>query len=94
MLIYNENHTHWCTRADEAAGKWQSGGWMTRGRAEIADSKENGKEGETVYVTKRKWNLYVCMETVSCTCPANTGNDFCEVYNTSLPLIGCQASTY
>ena len=30
--------THWCTvpRTDEAAGKWQSGGWMTRGRAEIA----------------------------------------------------------
>ena len=36
MLIYNENHTLVHQAADEAAGKWQSGGWMTRGRAEIA----------------------------------------------------------
>ena len=50
MLIYNENHTHWCTRADEAAGKWQSGGWMTRGRAKIAGSKENWKEGDSIRV--------------------------------------------
>lgn len=36
MLIYNESHTLVHRATDEAAGKWQSGGWMTRGRAEIA----------------------------------------------------------
>ena len=64
MLIYNENHTHWCTGADEAAGKWQSGGWMTRGRAEIADSKENCKGGGNCFCHQKEMEL-LCLHGIS-----------------------------